>query len=838
MADIQPASGASTTKDPLSDLSKLTDLKSPDALVEKLHQIKRARSKQEKEWKLNVSFYRGNQWVWFNKFSGRVETLPSTDTGELPRWRVRLTSNQILPGVQAYIAMLTKTKPIISATPDSGSDRDLKSAQMGDALFEHWWRELHLRAKLQEALLWSTLASAGYWLIGWDAQAGKSMTFLVDPSGQPILNQELADVYRFQLEQEAKQAGMDPQQVIQQFTKTVYMGDIDVRVFGPHQVYLDPTATSFEDAEWAICEVPMSPDEIKSRYRVDLEADSVAADFEIPLPFTNAPNAPEKVVKKVYIGYFRPTASIPKGRYVVFVESPNKILFDGPWQFPFSDLPLVKFAGPRVPGSTTDEALVTHARPYQKLLNAILSKIVEHVYLTIRPQMIAPQGSLRQRLTNEPGAVFEFQPMAGGSGQALVPQWRDMPSMPPYVFTFLDNIQARVDRLFNLQMVNQGTPPPNVEAGIAIDLLQEAATDQVAPIIQQIEDSLARAGNLMAKLAKRFYNEPRMLKVIGPGGIAKVTQFLNSDIDGGFSFHAEAGSGLPRTRAGRQARIESLMAMGVVRPDQAWKHLDIGDLKGLGAQLSVDEEQADREHEALKEGRPLNTVEMNQAMMALQQGINPDTGQPLQPSDNPQSILQHASLKPKLSENLQVHLWKHAQWMNSPDFESLPFEVQFAAFTHFQETLQRLYSIPQLPQPQPVRTTLQLKGTVDPVTAAQILDRSGVPEASPQNLAQPPLDTWVTDDLSKTDSSSGNTHLNDAQQLQDMQHAEDKHQLDAAKAAHEVALAEAKAHAASSDAHNGNADARAEELHQQQLRHNEEMHQARLRAASQPKKAA
>lgn len=800
MADVTPASGASTSTDPLSDLSKLTDLKSPDALVEKVQQIKRARSKQEKEWKLNVSFYRGNQWVWFNKFSGRVETLPSTDTGELPRWRVRLTSNQILTGVQAYIAMLTKTKPIITATPDSGSDRDLKSAQMGDALFEHWWREFSLRAKLQEALLWSALASAGYWGVGWDPQAGKSMTFLVDPNGQPVLNQELADVYRNMLVQEAQQAGMDPQQVIQQFTKTVYMGDIDVRVYGPHQVYLDPTATSFEDAGWAICEISMSPDEIKSRYKVDLKADAVAADFEIPLPFTNAPNAPEKVVKKVYLGYFRPTAAMPKGRYVVFVENPNKILFDGPWVFPFTELPLVKFAGARVPGSTTDEAIVTHARPYQKLLNAILSKIVEHVYLTIRPQMIAPQGSLRQRLTNEPGAVFEYQPMGGGSGSPLVPQWREMPNMPPYVFTFLDNIQARIDRLFNLQMINQGTPPPNVEAGIAIDLLQEAATDQVAPIIQQIEDSLARAGNLMAKLAKKFYNEPRMLKVIGPGGTPKVSQFLNSDIEGGFSFHAEAGSGLPRTRAGRQARIESLMALGVVRPDQAWKHLDIGDLKGLGAQLAVDEEQADREHEALKAGRPLNQIEMEHAIQALQAGINPDTGQPLQPTDNPQAILQSAALKPKLSENLQVHLWKHAQWMNSPDFESLPFEVQSAAFTHYQLTMQRLYSLPQLPEPQPVRTTLQLKGTVDPVTAAQILDRSGVPEASPQNLSQPPLDTWVTDDLSKTDSSSGNTHLDDLQKLQDIQHAQDKHTLDTARSAHEVALAAARAKLANKQA--------------------------------------
>lgn len=791
-----PASGASTTLDPLVDLSSVKQLKSADSLIEKLNQLKRNRQRLDREWKLNVSFYRGNQWVWFNKFNGRVETLPSTDTGDLPRWRVRLTSNQVLPGVQAYIAMLTKTKPIITATPDSGSDRDLKAAQMGDALFDHWWFDLHLKAKLQEALLWSVLCSGGYWLIRWDAQAGKSMTFLVDPQGQPILNQELADIYRNTLTEEAEQAGEDPSQIIKMFTRTYYMGDIDVCVKGEPHVFRDPAATSFEEAEWAIVEEFLSPDELQSRYKVKLQPDSVAPDYEVPLPFTNVASAPEKVVKKVYCGYFKPTPALPKGRYVVFTENPNKILYDGPWPFPFTDLPLVRFSGPRVPGSSVDEALVTHARPYQKLINAILSKVVEHVYLTIRPQMIAPVGSLRQRLTNEPGAVFEFQPMGGG-GQALVPQWREMPNLPPYVFTFLDNIQARLDRLFNLQMVNQGTPPPNVEAGIAIDLLQEAATDQVAPIIQQMEDSLARAGNLMAKLAQKYYTEPRLLKVIGAGGTAKARQFMNSDLEGGFSFHAEAGSGLPRTRAGRQARIESLASMGVLQPSQMWKYLDMGDLKGLAQQLATDEEQAERESEFLKQGRPLNVIELNNAQQALAQGINPETGQPLQPGDNPAQIIQRAALKPKLHENLQVHLFKHAQWMNSPDFESLPFEVQQNAFIHYQETIQRLYTIPQLPQPQPVRTTLSLKGTVDPTTAAQILDRSGVPEASPANLTQAPLDTEVKDYLGEgtkgTGQGSGNEHLDAMQQIQEMQHQMDQHELDQAEASHKVALAAAKA---------------------------------------------
>jgi hypothetical protein len=51
-----------------------------------------------------------------------------------PRFKVRITSNQIKSGVMQYVAQLTKTKPVITATPDSADDKDLRAAQMAEAL--------------------------------------------------------------------------------------------------------------------------------------------------------------------------------------------------------------------------------------------------------------------------------------------------------------------------------------------------------------------------------------------------------------------------------------------------------------------------------------------------------------------------------------------------------------------------------------------------------------------------------------------------------------------------------------------------------------------------------
>jgi hypothetical protein len=81
---------------------------------------------------------------------------------------VRLVNNQILPGVQHYVAQLTKNKPVINATPDSGSDRDLKAAQMGQALYEWWWVDMALGHEAPVRADHAAL-SQGYWHISWDA---------------------------------------------------------------------------------------------------------------------------------------------------------------------------------------------------------------------------------------------------------------------------------------------------------------------------------------------------------------------------------------------------------------------------------------------------------------------------------------------------------------------------------------------------------------------------------------------------------------------------------------------------------------------------------------------
>lgn len=718
----------------------INKLRTASDLNNKLDSLKRGRRPQESVWKLALAFYKGKQYTYYNRTTRRLESLPVED-GEKPRYRVRIVSNQIMPGSHSLLSKYTKTKPVISASAASGSDEDLKAAQVADKLLQHWWGELSLDDKLAEALLWSIIAGNGYWKITWDPYANKAQRFLLDPQGKPILDEALKTLFTAQLQQMGVQAQ----------EKVVYMGEIDVSVPSPFDVYLDDSAKVWDDVKYAICDHYMTPEEIKAKWDAEVKADATADSPDALLPYGSSKSA-ESTVKAVHVGYFRKTPAQPNGRYVVWVD--EKILEDMEWPYPFDELPLIKFPGARIPGAIYDGSIVEQAIPLQKDLNRTLSQIVEYKNLTLKPRVWAPTGSLNGvRLTSEPGAVYEFNPIGDHK-----PEIEKLPSLPPYVFEHLVNIKTTLKEIFGVNEISEGTPPPNVEAGIAIDLLQEMATDRLAPTILLIEKVLGRGGELMLKLAQQYYQEPRTLKIQGSGATAQVRKFTQADLKGGVNIVVETGSALPRTRAGRQQRILDYLDRGVITPQQAYKYLDVGDLEGLGARFKADDDQAYREHERLLEHQPLNTYALNQAMQQLQSGqaTNPD-GSPI---SDPNQFLRVASLQPFPFENYQTHMDIHGLFLKSPEYEALPPDVQKDFVDHYIQTLQTFIKLPQPVQYKPVAPSLQIKGTVGPTVAAEILGRAGLPDVTPQQLMEPPLETWVSDKVDEPNlSESAQAHV-------------------------------------------------------------------------------
>jgi hypothetical protein len=792
-------------------------VKEASSLREKRLELNTLRQDDNKQWAQNREFYKGNQWVFWSESGNRLETY-GVNEGQKPRYKVRLTANVILPGVQQLVAQMTKTRPVIRATPDSGADRDIKAAEMAERLYEYWTPEFGLGAKTMSAMTHAQI-SQGYWLITWDQLAGKSMKVMLDPeSQQPIWDEVLADGFRDDIREIADQLGIP--QLIEMFEQTIYLGDIRVQALSGEQVWLDPTATNFEDSQYAICKFPMTVDEIDARYKKKVVPNASTAEPAPSLIYTRpgAEGRP-KNVRDVYMLYHKPSAAMPGGKYVVWIEDPNEILYQSAWEFPFHWLPLVKFPGIERPGNIYDEARVSHARGLQKELNNTVSGIAMYKNLSLRPQMLAPVGSLRDKLTDEPGAVIQFAPFQG-----LAPEWRPSPPLPAYVFEYLANLQMRLDRLFNIMPTERSALPARTDSGHLVELVQEAVADQISPEIHRMEAALARAGDIMVAYAQKYYVEPRLLKIIGPGGSVQTRKFLNADLQGGFSFSAEAGSGLPRTRAGKTQHIKEMVEMQVLDPREAVQYLDIAGLKGIQNRMKADEELAHRHIEKLIHGEPLNIPALEQAIQMIQTtGQNPETGDFFQDENEAIAYVEQASLSPLPYENPQVSMYVLGQHMKSIDFEKYDPDAQHRFFLHY-ELLQQAASAGEH-EGEPVKTTLSLKGTIGPTGAAQILQQGGLQGITPETMAEQPLETSVYDSMDKPDmDEAGNDPLTDEEKLLSIQQAAATHTLKMAKAQNQLARAT-------------DTDEQDDEDRALKRVRDEEIHQERLRVMRQPKPA-
>lgn len=760
-------------------------VKDASKLAAKRAELTQLLFEDRREWALNRAMYKGNQWSFWNPVTSQVETLPTTD-GLKARHRVRLYDNKILPGVNFWVAQLVKTKPTIGATPETGSDKDVKAAQFAENLYDDLWESLTLKSKLQTSLTDAAL-SQGYWKITFDPLAGKPLKFVINPqTGQPITDERLADLFLSEVTDLAKQQGIDPKLVLAKVEQTVMVGEIRVDAIPGENVITDLNAACFEEARFAFCKHAMSPDEVFARFKKEVVPDSAPSEPDIPIMFRKRTEDKPKTTKDVWVGYFRPCPELPKGRYVVWIESPNIILYQSDWPYPFNDLPLVKFPGYERPNSVLDEPVVTHVRPLQKELNRTLSQIVQHKDLTLKPQMLAPAGSLREKLTDEPGAVFQYNPIGGQA-----PEWREMPGLPPYVFEHLQSIENRINEKFNKIPTERSSLPARVDAGYSIELLQEAVADQISPITNRLEVALARAGKIIALLAQKYYAEPRMLRIKGAGGSVQAKSFMNADLQGGFAFYAEAESGLPKTRAGRQMRIKELVEMQAITPTQALKYIDVADLKGLAGKFQQDEDHALREIDVLIRGAAINPIALQQAQQAVQQGLNPETGQPLQ---NPQmeipQILQNAALQPLPYEDMNTHLEVLDGYMKSVEFAALPIDAQQRFITHRQLTLTALQNQAPVDPKLAPRLSISANATTSASVLGEVLRRHGI-NVTDEQVADEPLETAVYDSVDKPDAdSAANDPYTQAEQVQTMVLAQDKHAMDQTKALHDMSLAQ------------------------------------------------
>jgi hypothetical protein len=659
-----PQPQGTLSPDIITALKDSRDAKKLAAWVNSEYQkCKSARLKQERQWYLNMAFYRGDQWVAYLKGKGSSITGGKLSTPPAPPYRVRLTVNRVRSIVRTELSRMTSNKPNASVVPASSEDQDLFAASAGEQVWESIYTDKNLARIYGRAAFWQSICGVGFIKCWWDAYAVDKVTGIKgDICYAPVTPFHL---FVPDLEQEEIE---DQPYVINAYTKSVL---------------------------WA-----------KQNYGQDFEASVVSAGEimnEAFLDLTGQKDAkPDSVL--VLEMWLKAGAhkDFPDGGYITVVDDNIVALYaEGPF-YKHGNFPFIKFD--HIPtGKFYSESIVTDIIPVQREYNRTRSQVVEAKNRMAKPQLMAPRGSVNAaKITSEPGILIEYRP-----GLAP-PQPLPMQALPSYVLQEMDRSIGDMEDLSSQHQVSKGGTPSGVTAATAISFLQERDDSVMATTYQSIEAGWEKLAKQTLSHVVQFWDLDRIVKVTGVDGSFDSVSLKGSDIASGTDIRVEAGSALPISKAARQAFIMDMMKLGFIPPEKGLEMMEIGGTSRIFEELAIDKRQAQRENLRMRSleiqqiEEQLAQVEGSQMFSDFAEQQN-TANQPPQQTDSlgyPITVDQPATQTPPIAptnvisvntwDNHAVHIEVHNRFRKSQSFEALDDMIKQQFEAHVEAHAQAL----------------------------------------------------------------------------------------------------------------------------------------------------
>ena len=529
--------------------------KVPNDVKDRVEASKRRVSELSSENNECIEFWRGNQYIW--RTPGGYVTRQGTLINELgkPRHRIRQVRNIIVDVIRGEVSASTQRVPDYQILPSTADQEDVSAARIATKVARFGYDKWHVRSVTEQVVTYSLITKTGEGFAWpyWDTSVG------------PIIDPE----------------------------NNVGVGEVKIGVYGPNEVGWEP-GVKFDDSRYYIVrqakplhEIEALPGFLGFKVVPDAQADAEASQKGGKHKSSEA----ELVMVTEYLE--RPCQKYPGGRRLVIVN--NKLAIP-PEDYPFTgadgqvvDEPVLhKLSYIVDPESDRDIGLVPHLLDAQRTYNDCNNKQLEWKNMALNPQILAPMGafSKRQRLTDEPGAVFTYTPVAG-----LKPEWRSTPPIPQELE------QIKNDALADVRRIAAQNVYPQDSSGKALQVLIEKDASARQAYVARLAEFHSRLMRHCLTLVARYYTEPRMLKINGMFGPDNIADFKGSDLHSQVDVLVLPESIEPRTKQSLEQRIMAYAQLGWISGEKAMDAIE----KGTAADI-VDSYQLDvsRAHRLLR----------------------------------------------------------------------------------------------------------------------------------------------------------------------------------------------------------------------------------------------
>jgi hypothetical protein len=219
-------------------------------------------------------------------------------------------------------------------------------------------------------------------------------------------------------------------------------------------------------------------------------------------------------------------------------------------------------------------------------------------------------------------------------------------------------LQTDMQDIAGQHEVSQGQNPTQVTAATALSYLQEQDDVKLDHAVASIEVAIASLGTHYLKLATQFWDEPQLVKVVGRDGMFEVAHWKNSDLRGNTDVRVEAGSGMPTSKAAKQAFVMELFKFGAFPPERLLEMLDLHGAEKIYEETLVDKRHAQRENLKMAAITPEQVAQADE--IHKQTGMGPDT----------------PMVRVNDFDNHELHIYYHNLFRKSQQYELLDPSVK------------------------------------------------------------------------------------------------------------------------------------------------------------------
>lgn len=544
-------------------------------IMERFREALEAKRSVETWWYKCISFLMGNQWVDWQDGSG---LLPRA-TGNYERYQ--LVMNLTEPALRTAVARLIAKKPWFGAMPMSPDEDDQNAARIAGKLLKYWRLRTFNQNRMTMAANWMVCCGTCFFRVGWDRYAGQMVNARTRaPSGslltaateaRPDESEEAvpSEFERF-LGAITGEATTQPGQRDDRETEaaTPAIGDVLLEVVNPFEVYPQPHIDDWDALSWCIQAKRISLAEVRELFGDDIADTCKPATAESEGGFDDKQviddwrsynfgsilgqsDLPDKRKVMVLEYWERPSRRFRSGRQVLIVG--ERVVQDRPNPYPFKDIPLVPAHYQRIPGFFWGRGLVDSMMPAQEQFNIANSQLAEAMSYVSHPKALVPRSAniSKSKMRNVPFEILEY---SGG----MKPDWLEPPGMPAWMGTIMQTQYQFMQEITHQHDVSKGSTPPNVEAGIAIQQLQEADIAPLRAMYDSFDEALLRCARYMLLMAQRYYTDYRIISIIGDTHAPEVVEFTGADLYGVADVYVDPRSALPDSLVARREFILGL----------------------------------------------------------------------------------------------------------------------------------------------------------------------------------------------------------------------------------------------------------------------------------------